>query len=387
MLRVVKDFAYIYSLSITGGIPFLLISSTLVQWLTEIGWSKSDIGSLVSTLGVPYVLKIFIAPLVDIISSPISRIGHWRGWLVFSQILIICGIIFMSQGYWIFGGLTVALFSSIQDIIHGGYRINIISKSNQGNGSAFVVAGYRTGLLIGGSLSLWLSNYFAWKYVYLSTTFFMLIGPILTLSRKEPDIKRADSFIEIFKNIKNIVGIMKKIGMTVLVMRISDAVFNVLTWRFLSEIGYSKKSVAMASGFGFAGMLIGGFAAGFISKYKNIRFGVLNIFLIQSINFALMILLSGSSISISLMSFVIIFENFTAGYTAVSMYTLFAEHAKGSAMIFAMLSAIASFFRLFLVNILTKFSDIVDWLTCFSFLAAISFIWFLKILCCKKSNC
>src|ERR1700730_18474432 len=71
--------------------PALALSgSTLLVWMRESGVDLGTIG-LFALVGTPYTLKFLWAPLVDALHVPFftRRFGRRRGWLVFSQLLLI----------------------------------------------------------------------------------------------------------------------------------------------------------------------------------------------------------------------------------------------------------------------------------------------------------
>ena len=79
-------------LGFSAGLPLALSGSTLLIWMREAGVDLGTIG-LFALVGTPYTLKFLWAPLVDALDVPVlSRLlGRRRGWLVFSQILLMAG--------------------------------------------------------------------------------------------------------------------------------------------------------------------------------------------------------------------------------------------------------------------------------------------------------
>ncbi len=83
-------------LGFSSGLPLALSGSTLAVWLTERGVDLATIG-LFSLVGLPYTFKFLWAPLVDALDVPVlSRLlGRRRGWLVFSQLLIVAAVVIL----------------------------------------------------------------------------------------------------------------------------------------------------------------------------------------------------------------------------------------------------------------------------------------------------
>src|ERR1700682_6770327 len=96
--------------------------------MRESGVDLGTIG-LFALVGTPYTLKFLWAPLVDALHVPLftRRFGRRRGWLVFSQLLLIIAILLLalteparSPLFAALGGLLVAAMSSTQDIVEIG---------------------------------------------------------------------------------------------------------------------------------------------------------------------------------------------------------------------------------------------------------------------------
>ena len=83
-------------LGFSSGLPLALSGSTLLLWMKDVGVDLGTIG-LFSLVGVPYTIKFLWAPIVDAFQVPIlgPMLGHRRGWLVFSQILLMAAIVLL----------------------------------------------------------------------------------------------------------------------------------------------------------------------------------------------------------------------------------------------------------------------------------------------------
>src|SRR5262249_48835793 len=77
-------------LGFSGGVPIVLIGSTLQAWMKESGIDIRTIG-LYGAVATAYNIKFFWSPVVDALDVPIlSRLlGRRRGWLMLSQIALI----------------------------------------------------------------------------------------------------------------------------------------------------------------------------------------------------------------------------------------------------------------------------------------------------------
>ena len=81
-------------LGFSSGLPLALSGSTLLVWMREAGVDLGTIG-LFALVGTPYTVKFLWAPLVDALDVPMLSplLGRRRGWLVFSQLLLMAAIV------------------------------------------------------------------------------------------------------------------------------------------------------------------------------------------------------------------------------------------------------------------------------------------------------
>ncbi len=143
-------------LGFSSGLPLALSGSTLLVWMRESGVDLGTIG-LFALVGTPYTLKFIWAPLVDALHVPLftRRFGRRRGWLIFSQLLLIIAILLLaltdparSPLFVALGALLVAAMSSTQDIVVDAFRVESLPESEQAAGMASYVAAYRVGMLV-----------------------------------------------------------------------------------------------------------------------------------------------------------------------------------------------------------------------------------------------
>src|SRR3989440_3210852 len=139
-------------LGFSSGLPLALSGSTLLVWMREAGVDLGIIG-LFALVGTPYTIKWVWAPVIDAVDAPVlARIfGRRRGWLLFSQILLIISIMLLAfcdpasaRWYVVFGAaLFVAIASATQDIVIDAFRIETLPENDQAAGMASYVAAYR----------------------------------------------------------------------------------------------------------------------------------------------------------------------------------------------------------------------------------------------------
>src|SRR5215470_12020941 len=190
-------------LGFSSGLPLALSGSTLQIWMREAGVDLGTIG-LFALVGTPYTLKFLWAPLVDALHVPVftRRFGRRRGWLLFSQLLLIASILLLaladparSPFFVAFAALLVAATSSTQDIVVDAFRVESLPESEQAAGMASYVAAYRIGMLVSTAGALFIVSGFestglarsaAWMWGYVVMAALVLIGNVTALVATEP---------------------------------------------------------------------------------------------------------------------------------------------------------------------------------------------------------
>src|SRR5260370_34831454 len=121
--------------------------------MRESGVDLGTIG-LFALVGTPYTLKFLWAPLVDALHVPFftRTFGRRRGWLVFSQLLLIGAILLLALAdparsplFVALGALLVAAMSSTQDIVVDAFRVESLPESEQAPGMPSYVSPCRIG--------------------------------------------------------------------------------------------------------------------------------------------------------------------------------------------------------------------------------------------------
>ena len=106
--------------------------------MKDVGVDLKTIG-LFALVGVPYTIKFLWAPIVDAFQVPIlgRLLGHRRGWLVLSQLLLMGAIVFLGFQDPVNAPLMVALAaiivataSATQDIVIDAFRVEYLPTEN-----------------------------------------------------------------------------------------------------------------------------------------------------------------------------------------------------------------------------------------------------------------
>jgi PAT family beta-lactamase induction signal transducer AmpG len=286
-------------LGFSSGLPLALSGSTLQIWMRESGIDLGTIG-LFALVGTPYTLKFIWAPLVDALDIPLlSRLfGRRRGWLVFSQLLLIAAIVFLAVSrpdttpyLAAVAALLVAATSATQDIVVDAFRIESLPQNEQAAGMAAYVAAYRVGMLVSTAGALFLvtfvekdlgeSHSAAWMWAYVAMAVLVLIGTATALLATEPELSRqaiaaqhgkhavrrvAEAAIGAFRDFLTMQMAWAALAFVIL-FKFTDALSGTMIGPFVIDLGFSRNEyAAIVKVFGLAALLAGGFAGGFVAR-------------------------------------------------------------------------------------------------------------------------
>jgi PAT family beta-lactamase induction signal transducer AmpG len=183
------------ALGFSSGLPAPLVFTNLGIWLRDLDVSRTDIG-LFALAATPYAINFLWAPLVDRLPLPLFTrlLGRRRGWMLFTQLLLIVAIMLLSQADPAANlrGVAVAVLfvtfvSATQDVVIDAYRIDVLEPEKYGAGSAVAIWGWHLGgTLVGGAGGLYLAASFGWSTAYLVLAGGVLVGMLAVLLSPEP---------------------------------------------------------------------------------------------------------------------------------------------------------------------------------------------------------
>jgi PAT family beta-lactamase induction signal transducer AmpG len=404
-------------LGFSSGLPLALSGSTLSVWLTERGVDLGTIG-LFSLVGLPYTFKFAWAPIVDALDVPVlSRLlGRRRGWLIFTQLLLIAAIVILglcdplkSLPLVIVGAVLVASASATQDIVVDAFRVESLPVSEQGAGMAGYVAAYRIGMLASGAgvlvLVAWLESIgvardSVWLWGYVAAAAGMIIGMIATLLATEPDApkpapgERHNAVQRLYTTAFGAFGDMLTrnsaiaILLFVVLYKFCDAFAGALTAAFVINIGFDKATyAAVVKGVGLAAALIGGFAGGAMVRALPLSTSLWIGGILQMASNLTFSWLAVIGTSVPALTATIIFENFTGAIGTV-IFVAYISALCGdrahTATQYALLTALAAVGRTTLASGGGFIAEETGWAVFFAVTAAAAIpslllLWWLQI--------
>ncbi|MBD2681386.1 MULTISPECIES: MFS transporter [Nostoc] len=288
-----SPWTFIPTLYFTSGIPYVIINTVSVIFYKKLGIDNAQITLWTSFLYLPWVIKMFWGPIVDIYSTK-------RKWIIYTQLaMFVClGLVAfclqLPNFFFIsLAALTIAAFiSATYDIATDGFYLLALSPEQQaffvGIRSLFyrlaVIFGSGILVVIAGQLEVSLNNIpLGWT---LAISFSALILAILfifhrlVLPAPESDSQRqleATKKIDFWTIISSYFNQHKIINIIafILLYRLGEAMLVKMASLFLLDkpevggLGLSTSDVGLAYGtFGVISLILGGILGGLlISKY------------------------------------------------------------------------------------------------------------------------
>lgn len=367
-----REFGHVYSrrpvllmllLGFSAGLPLLLVFSTLLARLADVGIDTATIGFF-AWLGITYSIKVIWAPIIDWLQIPFlgRYLGHRRSWMLVAQAGVIGGLWWMgwvdprgNLGAMAAAGMLVAFSSATQDIAIDAFRIEAAEARYQGAMSAAYVFGYRLALLVAGAGALYLAALYSWTWAYTVMAMLMAVGIFAVLVAREPltaeerqarqaatwaghlDEETGGAPLGVMRRlwlwiekavIAPFVDFIQRYGkyallllLLVSVYRVADLAMGVMANPFyLNFMGFSKVEVAnITKVFGFFMTIIGSAAGGVLV----VRYGIRPILLIGAIMTAatnlLFVVVAQLPPNLTLLGLVVSADNLSGGIATVAL--------------------------------------------------------------------
>jgi PAT family beta-lactamase induction signal transducer AmpG len=368
-------------LGFSSGLPLALSGSTLLVWMRESGVDLGTIG-LFALVGTPYTVKFLWAPVIDALDVPVLArlLGRRRGWLVFSQLLLMAAIAVLAfcnpaqaPGLVALGALLVAAASATQDIVIDAFRIETLDESEQAAGMASYVAAYRVGMLASTVGALYFVTGFesglgferqaAWTAAYLVMAGLVVIGILTTLVATRPaDPAPADAGDNKLQRVWHAAlgafseFLARDAALAVLAFvvlyKFCDAFAGTMTAPFVIDLGFSRTDYAnIVKGVGFAATLIGGFAGGAVARALPLTTCLWLGAIVQGLSNLVFVWLATAGTNTWALSAAITAENFAGAIGTVifvAYLSALCQNPLHTATQFALLTALAAFGRTYL---------------------------------------
>ena len=185
MRHTLKNWSWIPSLYFTEGLPYVMVMTISVIMYKRLGISNTDIALYTSWLYLPWVIKPFWSPFVDLLKTK-------RWWIIAMQLLMTIGFacIAFTLPTTLFFQLTLAFFwlvaftSATHDIAADGFYMLALDEHDQSFFVGIRSTFYRLATVAGQGLLVILAGFFekttgsiptAWLIVFVILSAFFLI--------------------------------------------------------------------------------------------------------------------------------------------------------------------------------------------------------------------
>ena len=363
-------------LGFSAGLPLALTTSTLMLWMTDVGVDLTTVG-LYALAGLPYTLKFLWAPFVDAWRIPVlSRLlGRRRGWLIFTQVLLIAAIVLLGgldpmESPWLIAlaALFVAAVSATQDIVIDAYRVESLGPDQQAAGVGGYVMAYRLALLVSsagvvGAVGILEARGVpaasVWFYGYAAASGLILLGMAAVLAGREPRLPEsaapeaaAPSAARPLVVAIKALGAMFQMPMAatvllfVLLFRFTDAFAGIMIGPFVIDIGYEKQAyAAIVKGLGTGAVIVGGLIGGMLAKALPLTVTLWIAGLLQMTTNLVFSWISLQGVDHSALALGIVVDNVASGIATVifiAYLSRLCDNPLHTATQFALLTALAS---------------------------------------------
>lgn len=333
------------TLYLSQGLPGGLIAHALPAYLRAEGVSLALIGSL-KLLALPWLLKFLWAPFVEGNGS----FGRKVNWIFAMQSIAAVSLlglsIFVTQTGTAFLVLSLLclllmnLSSSTQDIATDGIAASQTPKNRLGIVNSIQVAGYKVGMLIGGSGLLLASEYVPLTdlMVYLAIFLLLLLLPLVWYQRvykvslgaqelSESSGTQSSSFWQTYRGFI-VQPVIKTWILVLLTYKLADSFGSAMLKPMLVDKGVALSVIGeitlYSSLFGLAAAL----AAGWLYK----RWGASNCLMIfcvlQGLSVSSFYFIAASELSLSSIHMLVVIEQICDGLSTVVLFAVMMMHCR-----------------------------------------------------------
>lgn len=348
-----SPWSWIPTLYFAEGLPYVLAMTVSVIMYKRLGISNTDIALYTSWLYLPWMIKPFWSPFVDLMKTK-------RWWIVTMQLLIgagLAGVAFLIPMPFFFQG-TLAVFwlmafsSATHDIAADGFYMLALDSSEQSFFVGIRSTFYRLAMISGQGLLIILAGYLerTTENIALSwsITFFVMAGLFLFLfiyhrfALPRPDSDKtvlntnskkiveefAITFLSFFRK--------KNIGVALaffLLYRLGEAMLVKIASPFLLDarevggLGLSTEAVGITYGtIGIIFLVLGGILGGIAASHKGLKFWILPMALSITLPNAVYVYMSAyQPVSLLTINVMVAIEQFGYGFgfAAYMLYMIY----------------------------------------------------------------
>jgi MFS transporter, PAT family, beta-lactamase induction signal transducer AmpG len=394
------------ALYVAQGIPEGMAFFGIPAWMAMNGKTPGEIGSFVAMVGLPWSLKIIVAPLMDRFTY--LPMGRRRPWVLFGQFGLIASFIAMAfvpdplnnLDLFMVAGFAIGFFGAFQDVATDGMAIDIIPVNQQARANGFMWGSKIMGTSASLAIGSWLLNRYDFSTAILSLSVVVALIMIVPLCLRErggekllpwthgaasPETQKmkVTSWNVIFRSLYKVFTLRNSISFAVIAFIATgsfnylDTLIPIFTVQALgwTDEAYSQFYATASLVGGLGGMLIGGILIDTFGKVKmlNIYFFLL-IILIASLAFLKPYWINTWFISGFMILYQVLYVFCTIGIFATAMQCCW---KKVSATQFTLYMTISNLGRITGAKMIGPVKDTFNWqytLLAFTLMIALSWL-------------
>jgi len=353
----INPWAWIPTLYFAEGMPNVLVMAVSVVMYMQLGMSDTEIALYTSWLGLPWVIKPFWSPFVDLFKTK-------RWWVLSMQLLLgasLAGVAFtLNASFWFQGTMfcffLMAFSSATHDIAADGYYMLELTEHQQAWFVGIRNTFYRIAVIFGNVVLVYLAGQlqlvyrdraaFTWSLVFYGVAGLFIaiwLYHAYIMPRPKADAPRADTTAaEVWRGVKEMfASLLHKMPprpllfalLFMLLYRFPEAMLTKMSTTFLLRpgsaggLGLSPQEFSLAYGtVGLVGLLLGGIVGGWLASRDGLKRWlwpmVMAITLPDLVYVYMSYALPDSLVLVSAMLFVEQF-GYGLGFTALTLYMLY----------------------------------------------------------------
>jgi len=368
-MKHVSPWAWVPSLYFAEGLPYVAVMVVSVLMYKRLGLSNTDIAFYTSWLNLPWVIKPFWSPFVDMLKTK-------RWWVISMQLLIGAGLgcVALTIPTTFFVKATLCVFwllafsSATHDIAADGFYMLALDSHDQAFFVGIRSTFYRFAVIAGQGLLVMFAGYLETKTGKIplawSISFFILCGLFLLLYLWHrfilpiPDSDRPSAivtpktvfreffttFVTFFQKEQAVVAIL-----FILLYRFPEAQLTKLVTPFLIDprsvggLGLTTSQVGLVYGtIGVIGLVLGGIIGGICASKGGLKKWIWPMALAITLPDAVFIYLSGAlPMNLLIINICVFIEQFGYGFgfTAYMLYLIYYSRGLHSTAHYAICTA------------------------------------------------
>jgi MFS transporter, PAT family, beta-lactamase induction signal transducer AmpG len=358
---------YIPTLYFTSGVPYVIINTVSVIFYKKLGISNAQIALWTSFLYLPWVIKMFWGPIVDIYSTK-------RKWILYTQLSMCCclGIVAfclqLPNFFFIsLAALTLGAFiSATYDIATDGFYLLALTPEKQaffsgirslfyrlavifGSGFLVVIAGFLEEYLNNIPLSWTIALGFSAVIFAILFIFHSLVLPFAeSENSRQPQATKQIPFIKIITSYFQQEKILAILAF-ILLYRLGEAMLVKIASLFLLDkpelggLGLNTSDVGLVYGtFGVVSLIFGGILGGLVIARYGLKKCILPMALALNLPDLFYVYMAYTKPSLTLVYPLVSLEQFGYGFgfTAFTVYLMYISQGEYKTSHFAISTGI-----------------------------------------------